>query len=555
MKRVLLTMIAALMMCGAVSAQYESHWPDFYYPTYEMQCPLVAAIKIDGVIVTSDYPNWDAFEVAFFVGDECRGAGVEVGDYDPTINYLYNGYVEEYDDPFPIIDGAPVYYDSPGDVFTVKMYNHESGIEYGECTVTLLGEPFVLLTGVDNTQGWFDSENPIMLEFTTPGTPTQTFTKDIVGYGDVSNKRGFYLIASPIVEDVTPGTENGFYENIEDDTYDLYFFDGSYPDEEWRNFHEGEYSHGPFNLVNGKGYLYASQEDTQLAFTGTPYSGDGVVELEYSDAPFGGWNLIGNPFAEQALPNRDYYYILNTDEEGGDFIASSGGVEAMEGIMVYAEAEGETVTFIPSNKLIEGGEMLTLSLSKSCVRGTVDRAIVKFGEGGTLPKLQMNPNHTKVYIPQDGTDYAVVNAPEMGEMPVNFKAETNGSYTMSFGSENVTFSYLHLIDNLTGADVDLLATPSYTFDATTTDYASRFRLVFATGDNSDGDSFAFFSNGSFVVSNEGEATLQVVDVMGRILKSENISGSASVKVDAASGVYMLRLVNGNDVKVQKVVVE
>ena len=168
MKRVLLTMIAALMMCGAVSAQYESHWPDFYYPTYEMQCPLVAAIKIDGVIVTSDYPNWDAFEVAFFVGDECRGAGVEVGDYDPTINYLYNGYVEEYDDPFPIIDGAPVYYDSPGDVFTVKMYNHESGIEYGECTVTLLGEPFVLLTGVDNTQGWFDSENPIMLEFTTP---------------------------------------------------------------------------------------------------------------------------------------------------------------------------------------------------------------------------------------------------------------------------------------------------------------------------------------------------------------------------------------------------
>ena len=548
MKRVLLTMIAALMMCGAVSAQYESHWPDFYYPTYEMQCPLVAAIKIDGVIVTSDYPNWDAFEVAFFVGDECRGAGVEVGDYDPTINYLYNGYVEDYDDPFPIIDGAPVYYDSPGDVFTVKMYNHESGIEYGECTVTLLGEPFVLLTGVDNTQGWFDSENPIMLEFTTPSTPTQTFTKDIVGYGDVTNVRGFYLIASPVVEAVTPGTENGFYENIEDDTYDLYFFDGSYPDEEWRNYRvEG------FTLTNGKGYLYASKDSTTLTFTGTPYSGDGVVELEYSDAPFGGWNLVGNPFAEQALPNREYL-ILNTGEEGDDFIPGEGGVEAMEGIMVYAEAEGETVTFNPSNG--EGGEdKLTINLTKSCVRGTVDRAIVKFGEGGTLPKFQMNPNHTKVYIPQDGTDYAVVSAPEMGEMPVNFKAETNGSYTMSFGSENVTFSYLHLIDNLTGADVDLLATPSYTFDATTTDYASRFRLVFATGDNNDGDSFAFFSNGSFVVSNEGEATLQVVDVMGRILKSENISGSASVKVDATSGVYMLRLVNGNDVKVQKVVVE
>ena len=537
-------------MCGSIFAQYESHWPDFYYPAFTDQLPVVAAIVIDDEIVTADnHPdNWNALEIAFFVGDECRGAGVEFGDYQAFVNYLYNGYVEEYGDPFPILDGTPLYFNntSAGEVVTVKMYDHVNGIEYNECVVTRFGEPYTILTGAENDQGWFDTENPIMLNFTSPSSG---YTKHIVGYGDESNARGYYLIASPIVEEVTPSAENGFLTNA----YDLYFFDGSYPAEEWRNFEDT--ITGGYNLVSGKGYLYASKDSTTLTFTGTPYSGDGVVGLEYSDAPFGGWNLIGNPFPEQALPNNRSYYILNTEEEGGDFIASSGGVEAMEGIMVYAEAEGDSVTFIPSNKLIEGGEMLTLSLSKSCVRGTVDRAIVNFGEGGTLPKFQMNPNHTKVYIPQDGTDYAVVSAPEMGEMPVNFKAETNGSYTMSFGSENVTFSYLHLIDNLTGADVDLLATPSYTFDASTTDYASRFRLVFATGGDNDGDSFAFFSNGSFVVSNEGEATLQVVDVMGRILKSENISGSASVKVDAASGVYMLRLVNGNDVKVQKVVVE
>ena len=540
MKKLLLTLVVSLALCGSMFAQWnpDSYWPDFYYPDYESQGGLVAAIAIDGEIVTADYAGWDALEVGAFVtidGEEiCRANWM----------FLYNGYVEEYGDPYPVLDGLAIFYTDPGDELHFKMYNHETGVLYTECYATLLGEPFTIVTGPDNFQGWDDPENPIILWFTSPGTPTQTFTKDIVGYGDESNARGYYLIASPIVEAVTPSAENGFLTTA----YDLYFFDGSVQDEEWRNYRvEG------FTLTNGKGYLYASQEDTQLIFTGTPYSGDGVVELEYSDAPFGGWNLIGNPFAEQALPNRDYY-ILNTGEEGDDFIPGEGGVEAMEGIMVYAEAEGETVTFNPSNG--EGGEdKLTINLTKSCVRGTVDRAIVKFGEGGTLPKFQMNPNHTKVYIPQDGTDYAVVSAPEMGEMPVNFKAETNGSYTMSFGSENVTFSYLHLIDNLTGADVDLLATPSYTFDATTTDYASRFRLVFATGGNNDGDSFAFFSNGSFVVSNEGEATLQVVDVMGRILKSENISGSASVKVDAASGVYMLRLVNGNDVKVQKVVVE
>ena len=106
---------------------------------------------------------------------------------------------------------------------------------------------------------------------------------------------------------------------------------------------------------------------------------------------------------------------------------------------------------------------------------------------------------------------------------------------------------------MTGNDIDLLATPSYSFEAKTTDYESRFKLVFATGNN-DNDAFAFYSNGSFVINTEGNATLQVIDINGRILKSESINGCTNVNVKAAAGVYMLRLVNGNDVKVQKVVV-
>jgi hypothetical protein len=35
---------------------------------------------------------------------------------------------------------------------------------------------------------------------------------------------------------------------------------------------------------------------------------------------------------------------------------------------------------------------------------------------------------------------------------------------------------------MTGADIDLLQTPSYTFEAKTSDHASRFRLVFSTDD-------------------------------------------------------------------------
>ena len=79
--------------------------------------------------------------------------------------------------------------------------------------------------------------------------------------------------------------------------------------------------------------------------------------------------------------------------------------------------------------------------------------------------------------------------------------------------------------------------------------------MFVCGSSTNSDTFAFYSNGNWVISNEGNATLQVVDVNGRILKSESVNGCANVNLNAASGIYMLRLVNGDNVKVQKVVVK
>ena len=114
-------------------------------------------------------------------------------------------------------------------------------------------------------------------------------------------------------------------------------------------------------------------------------------------------------------------------------------------------------------------------------------------------------------------------------------------------------NYLHLIDNLTGADIDLKATPSYTFEARATDYVSRFKLVF-TVDRATDETFAFFSNGNWVINNDGKAVLQVIDINGRILSNEQISGNASKHIDAAPGVYVMRLINGDNVKTQKIVV-
>jgi hypothetical protein len=159
MRKNLLSILA--LLCMAVSsawAQYDSHWPDFNGYDYNGQGVLVAAIQIDGVTITSEYEGWDALEIAYFVGDECRGNGI----------CLYNGYVEEYDDPFPIIDGDPIFYNNAGEQVSFKMYDHINGILYEDCEVTLQGEPLTILTGEDHMEGWDDPENPVILSFTTP---------------------------------------------------------------------------------------------------------------------------------------------------------------------------------------------------------------------------------------------------------------------------------------------------------------------------------------------------------------------------------------------------
>ncbi len=482
---------------------------------FQYNMNICGIVKIDNVEQSSL-----SLAVGAFFGDECRGA---------VYPYEFDGHVEYW---------ITILGDTPGETLTFKLYDAASNTVLDlDCTCSVDFEIDALI-GLDEH---------FIFSFTTPAPQPTIFDLPITGYGNNLEPGNYKLISSPIGE-----ISASDVENLMTNDYDLYYFDqagdnpGNEPNNEWINMHEG----GTLEL--GKGYLYANSENITLHFTGTPYTGEATFPLDYStenqSENMRGWNLVGNPFGTTATINFDEFYVMN--EGGTNLIESSGQIDIMQGVFVKATASGQNVVFTAGGST-DGGEKIVLNVLKD--RGNaIDRAVVRLAGNSTLPKFMLNPEATKIYIEQGGDDYAVVSSNE-DEIPVSFKAASNGTYNLNVAVQNAELDYLHLIDNLAGTDTDLLANPNYTFEANTGDYASRFTLVLR---NTTGlvEHFAFFNGHNWTVSNQGEATLQVIDVTGRLVSTKTIDGTTQLDINAAPGVYMFRLVNGSDVKVQKVIV-
>ena len=375
-----------------------------------------------------------------------------------------------------------------------------------------------------------------------------TVQKFVEGYGESSDNWCF--IASPLVG----GTSHTAVDNlVNEEGYDLYAFDQT-QELEWRNFKNNDLTMNP-----GEGYLYANSEDVVLGFAGELNSTVENVALGYgSNYTQKGWNLIGNPFTYNVYADRSYY-VMNEGGTAVNPIAASeaNAITPCTGIMVKATATGETVSFSPNAQYGKQGN-LKLFVSSAGRATFSDYAIISFNPNDALTKFVFQNNGPQLSISQEGSDYAIVTTNEQGELPVNFKADKKCAYTFSVSAFHVEMNYLHLIDNLTGDDVDLLVTPSYSFEAEPADYASRFKLVFATenGPSSGSETFAYISDGQIIITDaEFSATLQIVDVTGRIVVS--CQGDAINRVSTSrmtSGVYVLRLVTGDNVRVQKIVV-
>lgn len=371
-----------------------------------------------------------------------------------------------------------------------------------------------------------------------------TVKKSITAY---SQDGGWNFLASPILESITPTVDNGLLAN----NYDLYTFDQS-EELEWRNIKASTFT----TIDNKTGYLYANNGNPSLSFEGTLVTNTTATSLAYdNNAEFKGLNFIGNPYPCNTYIDKSFYVL---DGDGSDFSLGSNPIPPCAAILVQAQGAGDTVTFSKTASKNKPGIIATVKTMQGKVEKIIDKARVSFEESDNLTKFTLGHCHTQLYIPQDKQNYAVAFVNGQREMPLNFKAGKNGTYILDFKVENMETNYLHLIDNKTGIDVDLLATPSYVFEATTNDHEARFRLALppicedANGGN---ETFAYYANGEIhLVETQNFASLQIVDMTGRILVNRDMVRHIST-ANIAPGTYFLRLISGEQVKTQKIVLQ
>ena len=369
-----------------------------------------------------------------------------------------------------------------------------------------------------------------------------TLKKNIQAFTD-GESDGWYTIAAPFAASTPAGTM------IEDD-YDLYYYDED-ATAEWIN-----YKNVSFDLTANTGYLYAHQPSTTLRMTGTLKSGNysETVNLSYdnSNASIKGYNLLGNPTAHDIVFNKtsnvsDGYYYLNNSEEWQ--YETSNSVPVGRGFLVKANAANQSVTLNPQSKDTrdEKGEYIVVDIDGA-------KAYVKTNDGVSMPLLSFRGHQPSLWLEREGQPYIMMVRDGADIVELNYKAKEHGIHTLKVYSFHSQLSTLHLIDRLTGADIDLLQNPNYRFESSSNDYTSRFQLVFNPNGTGNNDDFTFIdADGNLIVN--GDGLLQVYDVLGHQLLSGDVHSAFRIPHSAfPPGVYVLRLTTPERVRIQKIII-
>lgn len=377
-----------------------------------------------------------------------------------------------------------------------------------------------------------------------------------------ANNSGWYLLSSPIQDATITSISNLI---TTESGYDFFRYNESKSTNQWENYKNEAYASDFTSFERGRGYLYRNADTQNVTFTGSTNTSV-TYNLSYANEidALKGFNIIGNPLTHDITwgditktnVNTVGYYTLGTDgnwtvhNSSGDL--STNKIAPMQGFLVQANGASPSVTFGAAGKNSESkanNDYIKFVVGNSQYN---DVTYALFDKGDGINKIDhRNAEIPMLYIPQDGKNYAIATMGDDTQMfDLSFEAKTMGTYTISMNAKG-NFSYIHLIDRLTGDDTNLLI-EDYSFIGSPQDNAERFivKLGYDNGSSTGSETFAYQSGNEIIVN--GEGTLEVYDVTGRKVMTTTINGVETIN-GLNSGVYIFRII-GETLRTQKIVV-
>jgi hypothetical protein len=311
----------------------------------------------------------------------------------------------------------------------------------------------------------------------------------------------------------------------------------------------------------GVGYLASYENETVATFKGILHHEKSYeFNLGYnSEDELSNYYLLGNPFSfnmnwanTTANDLANGYAVVN--EQGGYNYLTSGEIKVGDGFFVKAIGSNPTLSYNQrSSRNIE--EVSSLNVIASGKAGN-DNVIVNLaGEQEGFPKIKnFNEDIALVYVLENGAPYGIYNCnSDALEVELVFKAKRMGEYNIHIEPTG-EFKHVVLVDKINGVETDML-TRSYSFTTTPQENGNRFVLKFAKGNSTvEQDKFAFMSGEELIFNTDG--VVQIIDVMGRVVYSSEVtSDNNRINVSNFSqAAYVVRLINGDGAKTQKIVV-
>ncbi|MBQ8222800.1 MAG: T9SS type A sorting domain-containing protein [Bacteroidales bacterium] len=393
-----------------------------------------------------------------------------------------------------------------------------------------------------------------------------TFNMGIINPSEWSseNKDGWNFVSSPF----TNAGLSQFTADYSGKGLDLYRYNGVEEGAEWRNYNGNNAEFASNNFDLGYGYMLAHETKKSVALFGTlNNASEHEWEVSYTENAGNGdlanFHLVGNPFSfnmdmsKLAQTNMvEGYAVLNTAGNGYEYL-TSGIINVGDAFFVKTTGEDPTISYGASKGERDRGEKAqSINLIATGAEGS-DNVIINLAgaEKEGFNKLQnFNEAIANIFVAVNDTRYGIANFDkDVTMVNVAFEAKEMGNYTIAAQPQG-KFKTLVLVDRFTGIETNLLV-EDYNFTATSNDDFNRFivKLEVNSQEPTANSNFAYVSGEDLILNIEG--SVQIIDVMGRVVYANDVtSDNNRINVsDFENAAYVIRVVNENGVKTQKIV--